>query len=130
MTPEQKIKRDIILLYANDEAKSLIGDGVTEETVNDQYDALSNVVEIQDTEDEFRCGQVETNIPPETSRHYEARSVARKMTDGSWIGWTYWFGGGKHGEPESIPWMENAYELDCTETEQVVTVRDFKKKVG
>jgi len=77
---------------------------------------------------EFRGGEVETDIPCEFSRHYESKSVAAKLDDGSWVGWTYWYGGGKHGEPEAVDWMDSAYELDCTETEKLVVVREFKKK--
>jgi hypothetical protein len=82
--------------------------------------------DIQDITYEFREGDVETNIAPEYSRHYESKSVAAKI-DGKWIGWTYWYGGGKHGEPDAIDWMEDAYFLDCKEEEKVVTVRTFTK---
>ena len=51
------------------------------------------------------------------------------MPDGSWVGWTYWYGGGKYGEPEAIDWMDDAYDLACTEEEKVVTVRTFTKQV-
>ncbi len=47
------------------------------------------------------------------------------MLDGSWVGWTYWYGGGKHGEPGSIPWIEDAY--DVTFVEQLVKVKQFHK---
>jgi hypothetical protein len=50
------------------------------------------------------------------------------MADGSWVGWTYWSGGGKHGEPESISWMSEAYELDVKEEEKLVIVQTFSKK--
>jgi len=59
-------------------------------------------------------------------RHYESKAVAMKMPDGSWIGWTYWYGGGKHGEPEAIDWMNEAYDVDCHEEEKVVVVQTFK----
>jgi hypothetical protein len=48
------------------------------------------------------------------------------MLDGSYVGWTYWYGGGKHGEPESVPWMEHAYEVEMREETRVVKV--FTKK--
>lgn len=49
------------------------------------------------------------------------------MTDGSWVGWVYWYGGGKHGDPEDIEWMKDAYDLELTETEKLVVVQEFKK---
>jgi hypothetical protein len=118
MTPQQKIKEKI--LHESD-----IGvmpgddiDAIYDEHQDDCWDAFYEV----------RPGEVETDVNCEGSRHYESKSVAAKMRDGSWVGWTYWYGGGKHGEPESIPWMEEAYDLDCVEEEKMVVVRTFKKK--
>ncbi len=44
------------------------------------------------------------------------------------MGWTYWSGGGKFGNPEDIPWIEDAYLLDIEEEQKMVTVRKFKKR--
>lgn len=101
--------------------------GITEETVDEQYDALVETKNHWDFVSEFREGQVETKLPSEYSRHYEAKEVARQLSDGSWVGWTYWYGGGKHGTPEDVEWMEDAYDLDVTETEKVIVVQEFKK---
>lgn len=67
----------------------------------------------------------ETNIDAPYSRHYESRSVARKLSDGNWVGWTYWYGGGKYGDPESIDWIEDAYDLNCVEETKTVVVKTF-----
>lgn len=130
MTPEQKIKHAIIR-YDHEarlrfEPDHVMAD-VTVETVDAEFEAANEDWGLQDSIDEFRQGQVETDIPCPYSRHYESKSVAAKMPDGTWVGWTYWYGGGKHGEPESIDWMDEAYELSVTEEEKVVTVRTFKK---
>lgn len=82
---------------------------------------------IQDAKEDVRSGSVETNIAQEYSRHYESKSVASQAVDGSWIGWTYWYGGGKHGDPGSIDWIDEAYDLECEEEEKLVIVREFKK---
>jgi len=84
--------------------------------------------DIQDCKEEFRGGSDKTNIPTPYSRYYESKSVATKMSDGSWVGWTYWYGGGKHGQPEAVEWVDDAYYLDCKEEEKVVTVRTFTKQ--
>ena len=76
----------------------------------------------------MRIGDVDTDLPTQFSRNYESKEVAKKMNDGSWIGWTYWYGGGKFGEPEAIDWMSSAYELSCQEEEKVIIVRTFNKK--
>lgn len=131
MTPEQKIKRDIIINACIYEEKG-VPDMPTGEKVDEVFDSLSEEDEygnLQDATEEIRSGyDEETDISCEFSRHYEAKSVARKMSDGSWVGWTYWYGGGKHGEPESIDWMDSAYDLDCKEEQKMVTVRTFEKK--
>jgi hypothetical protein len=44
-----------------------------------------------------------------------------KEIDGKWVGWNYWYGGGKHAEPEDIDWIGNA-EFVKVQSEEVVTV--------
>lgn len=82
---------------------------------------------IQDAKSDFRGSGVDTEIPCNWSRHYESKSVARQMPAGQWVGWTYWYGGGKHGEPEAIDWLSGAYLLNVTEEQKTVTVRTFTK---
>lgn len=101
---------------------------LTEEEIGDLYQELEEEGLMQDPASEFRSGEVNTDIPCDWSRHYESKSVAAKMFDGSWVGWTYWYGGGRHGEPEAIDWMGGAYDLDCKEEEKLVVVRTFFKK--
>ena len=92
------------------------------------YEFLDELGYLQDARSDFREGEEETKIQAEWSRHYETKSVAAKMFDGSWVGWTYWYGGGKHGEPEAMDWMGNAYDLGCEEKEELVINRYFTKK--
>lgn len=73
---------------------------------------------------EFRRSGEPTGLNPDWSRHYESTAVARKCGD-TWVGWTYWYGGGKFGEPDAVPWIEDTYLLDCVEHEELVTVRTF-----
>lgn len=112
MTPEQKLKH-LVLIKAAEFDKKLKLPSITAENVDAVYDeAESNHSNgIGDARGEIREGQHETGIECEWSRHYESKSVAAQYIDGSWIGWTYWFGGGKHGEPEAIDWMDSAYEV-------------------
>lgn len=120
MTPKQKIKHAILLLTEN--PPSNITENI-DDLYGDLYDSIYDIVE------QFREGEIETDIPQtQYSRHYAARSVASIMPDGSWVGWTYWYGGGKHGEPQSIDWMSDSYNLDVVEEEKMVVVRTFTKK--
>ena len=83
---------------------------------------------MSDSESELRSSyECETSVPCEGSRHYESKSVAYQMEDGSWVGWTYWSGGGKHGQPDSIDWISEAYDLDVVEEEKLVIVRKFSR---
>lgn len=129
MTPYQLLQAIIITraladnFQFNDDASN-----ITSENVEDLYGELEEVDAQQDYKYELRQGEEETNLPCESSRHYESYSVAAKAPNGKWIGWTYWYGGGKYGEPEAIDWMESAYFLNVTEEEKMVTVRTFEKE--
>jgi len=123
MTPEQKIRATVLVnlgLIPSDNVE------INYEDFEDEDD--KHYDEIYDALSDFRGGEVETDIPCEWSRHYETKSVAAKMYDGTWVGWTYWYGGGKHGEPESIDWMPSAYFLDVKEEEKMMVIRTFTKK--
>lgn len=127
MTPEQKLKKEIVLLALKDKNIEIVG-GIDTSNVEEIYQQLVDSDLHWDYKNEIRQGQVETDLDCEYSRHYESKAVAMQVEDGSWVGWTYWYGGGKFGEPESIDFMANAYDLDYEEEEKVVVVRTFKKK--
>ena len=125
MTPTNKIKRRILqeaIAQGDFECEgSIDNDG----DVADAYSDFDGSDACQDYESEFRCGEVETKLKCDFSSHYESKSVAAKMDDGSWVGWTYWYGGGKYGEPNAIEWIKDVYNLECVETQEMVTVRKF-----
>lgn len=136
MTPENKIKKTIMLqtiewMNENRADISLAPHLDTDQDVSNAWSQNSEDDEIEgilaDFTSGFRSGNFETGIEADWSRHFETKSVAAQMPDGSWVGWTYWYGGGKHGEPEAVPWMEYAYDLNVTEEEKVMTVRTWKK---
>lgn len=126
MSPEYKIKYSILAQYWRVEQDEEISPNLTQLRVEELWEEYEE--ELYDYVYEFREGEVQTNIEADYSRHYESYSVAAKCPDGSWVGWTYWYGGGKHGEPEAIDWMEYAYDLDCVEEEKLVVVQTFSKK--
>jgi hypothetical protein len=125
MTPEQKIKWLILNRTAEWEKKE--HPYIDESNIEKLWADLVEQDAHWDGMNEVRNGEVETEIESEWSRHYESQSVASKAPDGTWVGWTYWYGGGKHAEPEMIKWMNEAYNLDCVEEEKVVTIREFTK---
>lgn len=128
MTPKHKIQREILRAAQENEPEVFdFGELNTAEQIDEAYNILVEANAHWDYESEFREGDIETNIPNEYSRHYETKSVAMKTTEGDWIGWTYYYGGGKYGEPGSIDWMSESYDLECFEEEKLVVVRTFKK---
>tara|TARA_R110002126_G_scaffold1757_11_gene10603 strand:- start:116 stop:514 length:399 start_codon:yes stop_codon:yes gene_type:complete len=96
-----------------------------EHVIDFYYEKLDTDNSLFDLAEEFRCSGIKAELRAECSRHYESYQVARKFND-TWISWTYWFGGGKHGEPGSIDWMSKAYEVEYIEEEKMVLVRTFK----
>ena len=128
MTPEQRIKRQI-LINADRHSKDGVRIDITAENVDELFEeADGDDYSLQDDKSEFRYSGEDTGLEAPYSRHYECDSVGKKLDDGVWVGWNYWYGGGKHGEPEVIDWMNEAYELDVTEEEKMVVVKTFKAK--
>lgn len=125
-TAQQKLKF-LILHRGNEWAKRPTEEYETYEgpNIDADYEAFENEDEYWDAKSEVRGGEVETGLKCDWSRHYESKAVAAQLPDGSWVGWTYWYGGGKHGEPEAIEWIEDAYDLNCLEEHKVMTVRTF-----
>lgn len=127
MTPQQKLKylilvRNLEMGFTDPQYKL---EDLTEDRIDELYE--ENEDELGDAKEEIRCGGYETDIQPNWSRNYECESRADQLPDGSWVGWDYWFGGGKHGEPSAMPWIETSYDLECT-GERTVIVREFTKK--
>jgi len=126
MTPYEKVQALIIdWAMRNSEYPA---QPITDENVEELWDDLNMTDYHWDARSETRVGTVETGLDCPSSRHYECKAVAAKALDGSWVGWPYWYGGGKHGEPEAIDWMGDAYDLDCVEEQKMVTVQTFTKK--
>lgn len=79
--------------------------------------------EMYDASNDIRDMGQDTNIPERNwSRHYESKEVAAEMHDGSWVGWTYWYGGGKHADPETISWIPDAYDVTRKTETRIVNV--------
>lgn len=122
MTPYQLLQ--VAVLRKAAELNDADPPEVTEGNIESLWDKLCETDTYYDAKGEVRGGEVETGLKCEWSRHYESRAVAANI-NGQWVGWIYWYGGGKHGEPQEVDWMEYAYLLDCKEEEKTVTVRIF-----
>lgn len=124
-TPEQLIKYAILeLVCIWDDAELPIPNDLTPDIVDEMYDDTDD---LYDAINEIRTSGEPTGLDAPYSRHYESDAVAIKAPNGQWVGFTYWHGGGKHGEPEAIEWMEYAYHVDCKEERKMMTVYNFTK---
>ena len=123
MSPSQLIKLAIIKAAESWEQLELDGH-VNKDNIDDIYRHNHDECNLDDCDQEVRCGGVLTGLPSESSRHYECDSVAIRI-EGVWVGFPYWHGGGKHGEPESIGWIDSAYFVKATP--KVITAYDFEK---
>jgi hypothetical protein len=140
LTPSEKIQQMIINIFIDDYMEDLVSieAGLKEQGIILTIPVSNNIKEVFDyIHEEYGFGDV-IEVVRESgertgvkcgrfSRHYECVEVAAEMLDGSWVGWTFWYGGGKHGNPEEIPWIEDAYDLNVSEEEKVVIVRTFTK---
>ena len=139
MTPQETLYKAIIS-RAKELAGQYTGDcSIFErregELYEDVHDRIANDDDdmydyIYDAKNDLSEGCCETDIEPAYSRHYESKSVAQQFGGGRWIGWTYWYGGGKHGEPWSVDWVSEAYDLDVKEEVVTQVVRTFTRKEG
>ena len=121
MTAAQKIKWKILLGYGNEYLEE--GVAITPEYIDESFAIAKKYICLS-----YRSEGIKTDLFAPYSRNYECEIVADEMPDGSWVAWPYWHGGGKHGDPGSIPWIEDAFEVETWETTKVV--RCFRKKVG
>ena len=119
MTAEQKVKALILL--------SIRDTGEVSPITKDVIDGLFDAYDYEFQKEEIRFGVVQTEVPCSSMHGYVSQSVAAQLPDGSWVGWTFWDGGGIHSAPDEIEWMKHAYHLDCTEEQKLVTVRSFAK---
>jgi hypothetical protein len=128
MTPQQAIKHVILALHGLWNDIDIKAD-LTGEEVDALYQETDEEYCLGDAREEVREGDHETTITPHDSRHYETKSVAAQAPNGQWVGWTYYYGGGKHGEPSAYDWQSNAYLLNCQEEQVTVTKRTFTQVV-
>lgn len=133
MTPTQLIKNELIKQVVDTDNSFLIENNlnlsdISKDNIDDIFARLEKTGLHYDYMHEFRVGEYNTDIHTPYSRHYESRSVASEMTGGIWVGWTYWYGGGKYADPDSIDWMSEAYFLDHKEEEKTVIIKTFTKK--
>lgn len=128
MSPEYEIKKDIVLRFLKNRDESYILPSEEEDIIDnvilrleeDEKSGFSFSEQSQEWRDSYYD---ETDITADWSRHYESKFVAKELLNGKWVGYTYWHGGGKYGEPQAIPWMDKACFLGYEE--KIITKKYF-----
>ncbi len=129
MTPQQKIEEHILIhhCFSKGYIKTIEDweklDGETQEQYEDEFQD-----EYADALEQFRWSGEECNLEPSYHPYFESKQVVARLYDGEWVSWTYWYGGGKHACPEDLPWLEDAFFVNCREWEETITAREFKRK--
>lgn len=128
MTPQQKLKWAVIKKLVEWDLLAPFPGFPAGQAIDSLYEAVELTGVHADALEEVRSSfDAETGLECDYHRNYESKAVAARMPDGSWVGWTYYDGGGKHSEPGEIPWMEDAYDLECAEEEKTIVVRTFSR---
>jgi len=117
-----------IIEYANEHGWDYNGPLETEDQLDEAMVLMHDQIGC-DSEQEIMQGDWETDIQADYSRYCETKSVAVKDNAGNFIGFTKYYGGGKHFD--SYAWydtsIENAYYLTCEEKEVLTIQRTWAK---
>ena len=121
-----------IVEYANKQGYSGFGFSGpldTETEIQEAYDGMYDQIGCDAVQDIIE-GHFETTIQPAFSRHFEVESVAIKDNYDNYIGFSRFYGGGKHSDVYSTYYnsIENSYYLLCSE-EEVLTIQRTWTKV-
>lgn len=112
-------------IFAETDTKEQVLEKLTVDNIDTVFSELEYDDAMQDSRYEVRGMGDEINLKPTGwSRHFEIDAVALKIKD-QWVGWNYYYGGGKHGEPEEIDWISDARLLNCEEKEVLRIERTF-----
>lgn len=106
-------------------------DDVDESNIDEVIDSLEEHG-WHDALSDFRSGGESADVPgapKEWSRHYSVERRACQLGSGCWVSWLYWYGGGKHGEPEAVEWLDET-AVFVTMTERQAIVHDFALAQG
>ena len=130
MTAEQVVKLEIIKRAVKENDILVFKDEYTSETIDELYDDALNGEYSDEVNEEYyniRHDGEEINLPTSrTSRHYEVDTHVLKIDD-NWIAFDYYYGGGKHSEPDSIDWLDTCRFVYCEEKVVTQTIRTFKE---
>ena len=124
------VKLEIIKRAATKNDILIFKDEYSSEMIDEMYgDALNGEYSDEVNEESYniRHDGEEINLPATcTSRHYEVDTHVLNI-DGKWIAFDYYYGGGKHSDPDSIDWLDTCRFVCCEEKVVTQTIRTFKE---
>lgn len=129
MNAQQLLRKAILLKAVQFKNIEPFNEKLNGEEIDHLYESYNEYDELSDPISEIRCGGIyASNIKAATfSRNYEIDVNAMKIDD-VWVAWDYYYGGGKHGEPEGYDWISDARIVNCEEQEVVKTEYMFSEQ--
>lgn len=113
--------------FSEDDRNEVVLSKLNEDNIDLIFDELEYDDAMQDGREEVRSsGKVADLKPKNWSRHYEIDAVAMNI-NGTWVAWDYYYGGGKHGEPEEVEWIGDARIVNCEEQQVMKTEYYFSE---
>lgn len=127
MNAQQLLRKAILLKAVDFENIVPFKENLSGDEIDRLYESYDRWNELADPWNEIRYSGIDCNLKATTwSRHYDVDSKAIKIDD-KWIQFDYYYGGGKHSEPEYFDYIEHAKIVDCTEEQITITKYNFSE---
>lgn len=126
LTAKQTAQKFILNLYGKWQADERLQGDLTAEQIAAYWEEFAD--DLQDARNEARYHgqevpfkQVRDRAHYSWGRHYDVCVRVINLDGETGLAYNFMSGGGKHGEPDSYPWWDEAWFVKCTGTETVVT---------
>lgn len=125
LTATQEAQRLILKHWGNWQQIEELLAPISGDQIESLWDKYSEE-DIQDAINEVRWHGdevvgINTRFHYSWGRHYDVEVRVISLNEGTGLAYNFVSGGGKHGEPESYPWWQEAWYVKCTGTKTVVT---------
>lgn len=123
ITAKQEAQRLILSQLGQWSQEAKLLDGIPDDQIDSLWNEFSD--DLQDARNEVRhAGQEVSEITSRAhyswERNYEVEVRVIKLVGSKGLAYNFMSGGGKHGEPESYPWWDEAWFVECTGTVTIV----------
>lgn len=123
ITAKQEAQRLILAQLGQWSQEAKILDGIQDDQIDSLWEEFSD--DLQDARNEVRCAgqeapEINSRAHYSWSRNYEVEVRVIKLSGNKGLAYNFMSGGGKHGDPESYPWWDEAWFVECTGTVTIV----------